>query len=213
MLSLHPRPPRRERFMVFGLRTASRLSQEADDLGNLLWLSRAVLDRRSLELWFYNLRVDLIQHFGLNRPWVDLYKTSVHGRAILPKLSSPASRETFQSGLCGSGVLKHVIKMLGRDVLGELVGYDSRIVDQDINMRPEGFSCSVHNLLGSFWRFKIAFASAPFFERSLLYVIVNLAPRAAKSKAIASPMPRLAPVTMALFWGSAEFVLKPCGGR
>lgn len=53
---------------------ASRFSQKADDLGNLLWFSRAILDRRSLELWLYNLRVDLIQHFGLNRPGVNLDK-------------------------------------------------------------------------------------------------------------------------------------------
>ena len=51
---------------------ASRLSQEADDLGNLLWFSRAVLDRCGLELGLYNLRVYLVQHFRLNRTGVDL---------------------------------------------------------------------------------------------------------------------------------------------
>lgn len=41
-------------------------------------------------------------------------------------------------------------------------------------------------------------ASAVFLERSLLYVIVTLAPRQARSKAMAWPIPRDAPVTMAL---------------
>jgi hypothetical protein len=40
-------------------------------------------------------------------------------------------------------------------------------------------------------------SSAVFLERSLLYVIVTFAPREARSKAIASPIPREAPVTIA----------------
>lgn len=99
---------------------ASRLSQEADDLGNLFWFSRAVLDRRCLKLWLYNLRIYLIQHFGLNRSRVDLnaglehaskdlhdwqtanFTYGVHGCAVLPKLSSPTSCEPLQSRLGGS---------------------------------------------------------------------------------------------------------------
>lgn len=41
-------------------------------------------------------------------------------------------------------------------------------------------------------------ASVAILERTLLYVIVTLTPREARSKAMAWPIPRDAPVTMAL---------------
>lgn len=82
-------------------------------------------------------------------------------------------------------------------------------------MITEGFDCLVDYLLWGFFLADIAlhgnggavcFGLDPGYElvgaffllRSLLYVMVTLAPRAARSKAMASPIPLDAPVTIGL---------------